>query len=75
MLNQLQQYVYVYVCLSVLGNSGFECAIACMWRSEDNLQKVLFFYQVGSGDVTQIVRFSGNHIVKITKVDLCGVWP
>lgn len=42
--------------------SVYECAIAHVWRAEDNLQEsALSFYHVGPTDPTQVLRVGGKH--------------
>ena len=46
------------MCVVVVGHTD---ALACVWRSEDSLQKsVLLFHQGGSGDQTQVIRLGGK---------------
>lgn len=35
---------------------GCTFAMVCMWKSEENLQKLILSYCIGSGDQAQVVR-------------------
>lgn len=40
------------------------------WRSEDNMQElesVVFFYHVGPGDETQVIRFGMEHLYPLSR--------
>lgn len=48
------------MCVVVVGHTD---ALACVWRSEDSLQKsVLFFHLADLGNQTQVVSHSGRHL-------------
>lgn len=48
---------------------GGHIATACVWRSENNLQKsVLSFSHVGRGDQTQVIRFSCKYLYPLSHV-------
>lgn len=58
----LSMYACMYVC-------GHICGTAYMWKSEDNFQElVLFFNHVGPGAQTQVARSGSRHLYQRSRL-------